>query len=302
MASPISRHGWRTPSTGDQAFAYAERGWPVLPLHASTPDGCSCRRSACPKPGKHPRTRRGVKDASTDPGQLGVWWQRWPVANVGIATGELVVIDVDSLEGRRALERLQRAHELLPETLRARSARGEHFYFAADGRAVASSVGRIGAGLDVRASGGYIVAPPSRHASGQRYAWSTRAEVAPLPGWLADLLAPPTPRAAVPPPAGDLAAPRARRYLEAALAGELERVATARPGTRNDTLNRAAFRLGQLAGAGLGTLDELAGPLLDAALRAGLTEHEAMATVRSGLRAGSRQPKAPRRQIRPSGG
>jgi hypothetical protein len=91
----------------------------------------------------------------------------------------------------------------------------------------------------------------------------------------------------------DPRAPRARRYFDAAVARELEQVARARPGTRNDTLNRAAFRLGQLAGAGLGTLDELAKQLRDAALRSGLPESEADATIASGLSAGARQPRAP---------
>jgi hypothetical protein len=94
--------------------------------------------------------------------------------------------------------------------------------------------------------------------------------------------------------------PRARRYLQVALAGELAQVATAREGTRNDTLNRAAFRLGQLAGIGLATLGELADPLLQAALHAGLTETEADATIASGLTAGARQPRpaAPTRRSR----
>jgi hypothetical protein len=68
-------------------------------------------------------------------------------------------------------------------------------------------------------------------------------------------------------------------------------VAAARPGTRNDTLNRAAFRLGQLAAAGKGNLDVLTAPLLDAALTAGLTEPEALATINSGLTAGQRHPR-----------
>ena len=298
MTFSASPRGRCSTSATDQALAYAEQGWRVLPLHTPAPGGCSCRRTDCSKPGKHPRTRRGVNNASTDPGQVHEWWRRWPAANVGIATGELVVIDVDHPDGRRALERLQREHERLPETLRARSARGEHVYFAAAGRAMPSSVGRIGAGLDVRGTGGYVVAPPSRHASGQIYTWSHRAPVAPLPGWLAHLLIAP-----VPPPATaavltrPAAALRARRYFAAALVGELERVAAAREGTRNDTLNCAAFRLGQLAGAGLGTVDELSGPLLDAALQAGLPRREAVATIRSGLQAGSRQPRDPRRRL-----
>jgi hypothetical protein len=69
--------------------------------------------------------------------------------------------------------------------------------------------------------------------------------------------------------------------------GELADVAAARPGTRNDTLNRAAFRLGQLAAAGHGSRQELSGPLLAAAL----PEAESLATINSGLTAGQRHPR-----------
>src|SRR4051812_38514332 len=164
MAFFSSASGERPPSAADHAVAYAEQGWPVLPLHTPAPGGCSCGRRDCPKPGKHPRTRHGVDDATTDRDRVRAWWRRWPAANVGIATGELVVVDVDGPDGRRAVEHPHRAPEPLPDTLRARSARGEHIYFtAAAGHTVPNSARRIGAGLDVRGTGGYIVAPPSRH-------------------------------------------------------------------------------------------------------------------------------------------
>src|SRR5918997_1543540 len=96
-------------------------------------------------------------------------------------------------------------------------------------------------------------------------------------------------RAGPPPPAA--AGDRRRRYFTAALRAELAEVASARPGTRNDTLNRAAFRLAQLAVDGAGTLDELEHYLLDAALTAGLSESEAQATIASGLSAGQQHPR-----------
>ena len=83
---------------------------------------------------------------------------------------------------------------------------------------------------------------------------------------------------------------RSRRYL-GALDDELSSVALAAVGTRNTTLNRAAFRLGQLAGAGLGSGEEIADALLHAALGAGLCEAEARATIAFGLRAGHAHPR-----------
>jgi Bifunctional DNA primase/polymerase, N-terminal len=277
------------------ALRYAAAGWPVLPLHTPDHSGrCSCGRARCPKPGKHPRTRHGLHRASADPAQIRAWWRAWPDANVGIATGRLVVVDVDSDRAHGALATLERLHEPLPPTLTAASGRGAHLYFRAGEHRIANSAGRLGAGVDVRGRGGYIVAPPSLHADGHRYRWSARHPPAPLPSWLGELLtvtASPPRRSPLPDlPHSD----SRRRYLAAAVRSEVAGVAAARPGTRNHTLNRAAFRLGQLAAAGHASLDELTGPLLAAALTTGLTEAESLATINSGLTAGQRHPRRTR--------
>ena len=243
--------------------------------------------------------RHGVHDATTSAETIASWWAAWPEANVGLATGELlVVVDVDGAAGDASLQQLQRDHRPLPATLEATTGRGRHLYFSAPPQPIGNSAGRLGEGLDVRGHGGYVVAPPSLHADGHRYRWRSRRRPAALPDWVATLLtASPTaaPRTALPPPAagGD----RRQRYFTAALRAELADVAAARaptptqPGTRNDTLNRAAFRLGQLVAAGYGTLEEIERHLLDAALATGLTESEAQATIASGLRAGQQHPR-----------
>src|SRR5690349_11927537 len=219
------------------AVAYAVAGWPVLPLHHPDGDGrCSCAHPACPSPGKHPRyTERGgfehgVHDASTDPARVAGWWERWPDANVGVRTGRLLVLDVDGLHGAQALQELEAAHEPLPATRRVRSGHGEHLYFHAAEHEVGCSVGRLGAGLDVRGRGGYIVAPPSRHATGCHYRWLNTHRPAPLPAWLAELLEPPQPpRQPLPELVATGARKRADRYLRAALEAELTQVARAQP-------------------------------------------------------------------------
>jgi Bifunctional DNA primase/polymerase, N-terminal len=68
----------------DAALAYAARGWPVFPLHTPTPAGCSCGHLDCGSIGKHPRTKHGVKDATTDEAQIRAWWKRWPHANMAL--------------------------------------------------------------------------------------------------------------------------------------------------------------------------------------------------------------------------
>ena len=153
------------------AQGYAERGWPVLPLWWPLPGGaCACGRPDCSKPGKHPLTRHGLHDATADPGMIRRWWAHWPQANVGIRTGAssgLLVVDVDGQAGMASLRALRREHGPFPAAWVRTGSEGWHAYLRQpDGQRVPNSVGRLGPGLDVRADGGSIVAPPSHHASG----------------------------------------------------------------------------------------------------------------------------------------
>jgi hypothetical protein len=289
-----------TPTTNNPtrvtaALAYAAAGWPVLPLHTPARDGeCSCQTAGCARAGKHPRSRRGLTDATTSSARITAWWRRWPDANIAIRTGRLVVLDLDGPDGQHALAELEASHEPLPTTRRARTARGQHIYLDAGDTEITSSAGQLARGFDVRGHGGFIVAPPSRHATGHRYTWTHTGPVAPLPTWLAKLLTanrPSTPRAPLPPAVATGTDGRAQRYVDAALAAELAAITTAPTGTRNQTLNRAAFRLGQLAGAGLTTPDALTPYLLHAARSVGLGEPEALATIASGITAGRRHPR-----------
>ncbi len=97
----------------DFALYYADEGLRVLPLHsARSPDSCTCGQANCSSVAKHPITRNGVKDATYDQVQIREWWRLYPDANVGIATGEgLLVIDIDPRHGG-SLEALQALVEL----------------------------------------------------------------------------------------------------------------------------------------------------------------------------------------------
>jgi hypothetical protein len=268
------------------ALLYASMGWRVLPLHTPGPGGCSCSRPGCSSPGKHPRTR-SVDEATNDLGTVEGLWHRWPTANIAIVTGDVVVLDVDGPEGLTALAQLDHDHGPLAMTPVARTGRGIHLYFNAPAERLANSAGALPPGLHVRGAGGYVVAPPSLHASGVRYRWKRGGPLAPLPSWLASLIKRPTPAPAHEPVPQIITA---SRYLRRAIEDELRRVASAPEGARNTTLNLAAFRLGQVAAA-LGELNDLSGPLLEAARAAGLADREARATIASGLQAGSRQPR-----------
>ncbi|HKS27869.1 MAG TPA: phage/plasmid primase, P4 family [Pyrinomonadaceae bacterium] len=179
----------------EYALQYASRNWKVIPLHTPEAQGqCSCRKKDCSSVGKHPRTMNGLKDATTDEKKIRIWWGMWPEANIGVVTGAesgIIVLDVDPRHGGgESLTRLQDEHGELPETPESSTGGGGvHIIFAQSGTALRNSAGKLGAGLDIRADGGYIVAPPSLHQSGRRYGWMNYEEsLASMPDWMMRLL------------------------------------------------------------------------------------------------------------------
>ncbi len=145
----------------DAALAYRQRGWSVFPIH--------------------PRTKKPIVRWSEYQHRLPTeqeikkWWKDRPNANIGIITGrisDLVVLDVDTKRGGDA----KQIHESCPTPFIARTGGGGyHLYYrfpsSGDYR---NSTGSDG--VDVRAEGGYVVAPPSRHRSGNPYEWAQADE------------------------------------------------------------------------------------------------------------------------------
>lgn len=158
------------------ALRYAKRGWAVLPVYEPRNGKCTCGHADCSSPGKHPRTQHGVKDASKNPDQIKMWWSKWPNANIAIATGlisEAIVLDVDPRTGgNESLEKLFGQRGLPPTPTVRTGGGGMHAYlaWAADCDRNRTAILR---GLDIRAQGGFVVAPPSGHLSGGRYSWQT---------------------------------------------------------------------------------------------------------------------------------
>jgi putative DNA primase/helicase len=187
-----------------------------------------------PLEGKTPRNRGGLTNATTDPEVVAEWWCRWPTADIGIRTGAqsgLIVLDVDTRKGGSgALVELERRHGKLPATAQVLSGGGgQHIYFRHPGREVRNSAGRLGAGLDVRGDGGYVVVPPSVHESGRAYTWRRGLErgLADCPAWLVEDAERRRNGAAA--PVGELI-PAGRRNAElASIAGTLRRRGLATP-------------------------------------------------------------------------
>lgn len=178
------------PTPLEAALAYARRGWRVLPLHGVTDRGaCTCLWRDCTSPGKHPRTAHGVKDATTDEAQIRKWWETWPDANIGIACGResgIVVLDIDPRNGgEESLARLIEKHGELPTTATCTTGSGgAHHYFKYPKEGIRKKV--LEPGIDLISDGGYVVAPPSVHESGNGYSWLEslgKFELEAMPGW-----------------------------------------------------------------------------------------------------------------------
>jgi hypothetical protein len=223
------------------ALRIAADGMPVFPLRPHT---------------KVPAIERWPQHASTDPDTIRAWWTR-SAYNVGIATGNptgIVVIDLDAAKtpggphGRQSLAALARDRgESIPRNTRTvvTPSGGQHLYFLLPPEAdLRNTAGHLGAHIDTRASGGYVVGPGSV-VNGRRYRLTVDVPALPIPGWLLrELLV-------TPPVSSPLVLPRSSAYVNAVLRGEAERVEQAVPGTRNHNLFRAAARLGSFVAQGL---------------------------------------------------
>jgi hypothetical protein len=278
------------PALLSSALELASRGWHVFPCTTGT---------------KRPALRGNwQRHATTDPRRIRDWWT-WRPYNIGISCGPsgLVVIDLDvprgastgTATGATSLAELcQRSAQAYPSrtfTVTTPSG-GTHLYFRAPSATIPNSAGRLGPLIDTRAAGGYVLAPGSR-VGGRAYTPANAMLPAPLPGWIARALTqPPPPQTASPLlPRNETVHPVP--YALAALREETTRVAAAAEGTRNDTLNKAAFNLGQLVAEGCLSEATVATALADAAGASGLPEREAGRTIRSGMTAGARRPRAP---------
>lgn len=188
----------------DHVDYYRDLGFGLVPLHTMVEVNgkliCSCLDVECPASGKHPNAklaRHGLKDASSDPEILKRYFPGIGAQNIGIATGAVSGIfglDIDKkYDGEKSLQELEEKYGQLPNTMWWKTGGGgKHMLFRHSGKPISNSAGVLGRGIDVRGDGGMLVAPPSLHASGARYAFPSkkgmRAAIAPPPPWLLSLL------------------------------------------------------------------------------------------------------------------
>ena len=156
------------------ALRYADLGYRVFPCIPGT---------------KHPITRHGFHDASTDRAQIEAWWTKFPTANIGLATEGMLVVDIDGANNPWPGDADQMA-DLASAGAMAQTPRGgRHYLFRrVAGKHWKCSTGKLAQGVDIRTDGGYIVAAPSEIREGP-YRW---AETLELEDRLEQLTEPPT--------------------------------------------------------------------------------------------------------------
>jgi Bifunctional DNA primase/polymerase, N-terminal len=201
----------------DAALSYAAAGLPVFPVSTA----------------KIPfKGSAGHKDASTDPERIRAMWHDRPEAMVAVATGDrcgFCVLDVDTKEGHGADGRATAKKlgiSFAGAVIALTPSGGWHCWFKTGGQALPSKNGLIGPGLDFKADGGYVVAPPSRPDPKKGgYQWVNGSDLSAAAEVPSDIVA------------ALRRTPHERDFLEAC-----QPIRNAAVGTRRTLLNAAAFK------------------------------------------------------------
>lgn len=259
---------------------------------------------------KIPITSNGHKDATNNLSKIEEWANRFPNANIGIATEQsgLVVVDCDSAKGKTppsqwAIEGVNDGLDVLAmlserngatfpyDTFTVWSPRkGCHFYFRDQGQPIRSGSQVNGLWLiDVKSKGGYIVAPSSVF-EGREYVQGEIEVIEPLPDWLRKEISP-TPLAPIGKtlPKHHYLSNQSIRYPKHKIDEALSDLSKATEGTRNDTLASVAFKCGYWVAREKSLNDYSIDRLRLVAREIGLDQREIEATIKSAFSSGLRK-------------
>ncbi|MFC6199763.1 bifunctional DNA primase/polymerase [Ponticaulis profundi] len=187
---------------------------PVLPVWGvDTKAGCSCKYrelkeskalgtpfEPCASPGKHPKRGGWQQYTSTDQIEIRKWFLNHKGRqNIAIATGgqaNIIIVDLDGVEGADSYEKLLHEHGDMPETLEIETGSGgSHIILRAPkGVKVPNSASKIAPKIDIRGEGGLAVTAGSLHPRGNYYVFKHgrgpgEVGIAEAPDWLLELIA-----------------------------------------------------------------------------------------------------------------
>ena len=226
----------------------------------------------------------------------------------GLWPEPVIAFDVDRTMGRKSWDILIDKYGPLPPTYSVSTGRtdgGEHFYFKVPtgDLYVKSPSSKISHKVDIRGTRGQAVLPPTVHKSGRQYRWKYDGQavefvdISKIPAlpdrWVQALIETDC--------AYHLKEKKVQKKIRntssstpyglKALEEETGKVRSAPEGQRNDTLNRAAFAMGQLVAGGELSQSLVESVLMDAGLATGLDEREVSKTLKSGLEKGMQEPR-----------
>ena len=286
---PVSQDETAPPGLTVEAAArrYMQTGWPVFILGRSKRPVANCHACKTAGPGHDPGgcrclTCHGFHAATTDPARLAAMLRRVPGGLLAIRTGTvsaLVVVDIDPRNGG------QPDHNLMTPTATVTTGGGGwHLYYRHPGHRLRPELPSH-PGVDVKADGGYVVAPPSVHpGTGRPYRWVGGRGVNEMPPALRAVLTPAARPAPAPPqPALSRLLPARRAggisSPPALLAAHLRAVQNAPEGKRRHTLYGAARGIARMVAGGALSAEDATAALTVAGLAAEQTPREIRAAI-----------------------
>lgn len=283
-------------------LALTAKGLYVFPVHGITGGSCTCGKSHPndSSAGKHPLTNNGMADATQDAGVISYWYSLFPDCNwaVNLKLSGLMVFDIDPRNGGDTswdsfeawlTEPLGQSWAVLTgeQEVGDRSMRGMHLYYRVpEETQLRGTLGTDAPGIDIKHNG-YVLLPGSRHISGVCYEWLADrspfdCEPLELNGQVINIVSSSrsgNPSEGIPLVEMELYCDPITSYGMTALEGEVEAVLSSREGSRNTTLFNSGLKIGSLISGGEIPFEEGVNALVDAALRIGLTEEEAVKTL-----------------------
>ena len=177
-----------TPFIPREIITQLSLGFKIFPLYGNVLNQCSCKKSDCSSPAKHPIIFNSFRSATNNLQTISYWLKRFPFCNFAVATGRpsnIVVLDIDlRKDGHQSIKDIT-----IPLTYTVLTGNGYHYYFKLPRKYHnLRSFNGILQGVDFKANNAYVVCPPSTHINGRQYEIHTESDFAEIPSKILDLI------------------------------------------------------------------------------------------------------------------